>query len=200
MCGIAGFLEPDRGRPAAEMRGIAAAMGASLRHRGPDGEGTWVDAEAGIALAHRRLSILDPSDAGSQPMQSHCGRYVLISNGEIYNFVTLRRELERAGCAFRGHCDTEVMLAAIAEWGLEDAVRSFDGMFAFALWDRRESLLHLGRDRVGEKPLYYGWSGGAFCFASELKGIRRHPGFTACVDRGALVLYLRYAYVPAPYS
>jgi asparagine synthase (glutamine-hydrolysing) len=200
MCGIAGFLEPDRGRPAQEMGRIAAAMGAALRHRGPDGAGTWVDAEAGIALAHRRLSILDLSDAGSQPMQSHCGRYVLIANGEIYNFAALRRELQRTGCVFRGHGDTEVMLAAISVWGLEAAVRSFDGMFAFALWDRRERLLHLGRDRVGEKPLYHGWSGATFLFASELKAIRRHPGFAACVDRDALELYLRYAYIPAPYS
>jgi len=178
----------------------AAAMGAALRHRGPDDAGTWVDASAGVALAHRRLAILDLSAAGHQPMHSHCGRYVLVSNGEIYNFGALRRELERSGCAFRGHCDTEVMLAAISEWGLARAVTAFDGMFAFALWDRHERTLHLVRDRIGEKPLYYGWSGHAFLFGSELKALRRHPCFQGCVDRDALALYLRYAYIPAPYS
>ena len=182
------------------MRRDAAAMGGALCHRGPDDEGTWVDSEAGVALAHRRLSILDLSEGGRQPMHSACGRYALISNGEIYNFQALRRELEDAGCVFRSRCDTEVMLAAIAEWGLEAAVEMFDGMFAFALWDRRDRLLHLGRDRIGEKPLYYGWSGGAFVFGSELKALRLHPRFEACVDRDALALYLRYMCIPAPYS
>jgi asparagine synthase (glutamine-hydrolysing) len=153
-----------------------------------------------VALAHRRLSILDLSAGGRQPIHSACGRYALISNGEIYNFRALRRELEGAGCVFRSYCDTEVMLAAIAKWGLEAAIEMFDGMFAFALWDRRDRLLHLGRDRLGEKPLYYGWSGGAFVFGSELKALRLHPRFDARVDRDALTLYLRYAYIPAPYS
>ncbi len=200
MCGIAGFLEPQPNRTALEMHRDAAAMAQTLRHRGPDDEGIWVDGEAGVALAHRRLSILDLSEAGRQPMHSACGRYALIANGEIYNFQALRRELETHGIAFRGHCDTEVMLAAISQWGLTAALEKFDGMFAFALWDKRQRLLHLGRDRIGEKPLYYGWTGGAFVFASELKALRRHPRFEAHVDRDALALYLRYAYLPAPYS
>lgn len=182
------------------MRRDAEAMGGALCHRGPDDEGTWVDSEAGVALAHRRLSILDLSKGGRQPMHSGCGRFALITNGEIYNFRALGRKLEGRGNVFRSHCDTEIMLAAIAEWGLEAAVEMFDGMFAFALWDRRDRLLHLGRDRIGEKPLYYGWSGGVFVFGSEMKALRLHPRFDACVDRDALALYLRYAYVPAPYS
>jgi asparagine synthase (glutamine-hydrolysing) len=200
MCGIAGFLNPQSGRSLHHMRRDAARMGSALSHRGPDDEGTWVDKHAGVGFAHRRLSILDLTHAGRQPMHSACGRYALISNGEIYNYCSLRKDLERAGCAVRSHGDTEVMLAAISEWGLTKALKRFDGMFAFALWDRHQKLLHLGRDRVGEKPLYYGWSGGVFLFGSELKALRQHPGFSASVDRDALALFLRYAYIPAPYS
>lgn len=200
MCGIAGFLDTRRDRPPDDMRCNAEAMGGTLCHRGPNAEGTWIDCEAGVALAHRRLSILDLSDAGRQPMQSPCGRYALMANGEIYNFRALREELERAGEAFRSHSDTEVMLAAISAWGLAGAVEKFDGMFAFAVWDRRDRQLHLGRDRIGEKPLYYGWAGSVFLFGSELKALRRHPCFDASIDRDALALYLRHGYVPAPYS
>lgn len=171
-----------------------------LTHRGPDGQGIWVDAQAGVAFGHRRLSIVDLSEAGRQPAISRCGRYVLITNGEIYNFRTLSDELTAQGIVFRGHCDTEVMVEAISRWGLASALEKFDGMFAFALWDRRNRMLHLGRDRIGEKPLYYGWSGGLFFFGSELKSLRRHRRFDAETDREAISLFLRYAYIPAPYS
>ena len=199
MCGIAGFFDPKSGVPS-EVRLNLNRMVQSLRHRGPDDEGSWVDGDAGIALGFRRLSIQDLSPSGHQPMLSSCGRYVLISNGEIYNFQTLRRELEGRGCALRGHCDTEVMLETISQRGLSAALDAFEGMFAFALWDRQERELHLCRDRIGEKPLYFGWSGGVFLFGSELKALTQHPRFEACVDRSVLALYLRYGYVPAPYS
>ncbi len=171
-----------------------------LVRRGPDDSGFWVDAPAGIALGFRRLSVIDLSPAGSQPMVSHSGRYVIVFNGEVYNFVELRRELEPKGQAFRGHSDTEVMLAAIEDWGLAAAVKRFTGMFAFALWDRAERELHLVRDRLGIKPLYYGWAGKVFLFGSELKAIRRHPKFLPQINRDALALQMRYNYVPHPYS
>ncbi len=199
MCGIAGFFDPKSGVPS-EVHLNLNRMVRPLRHRGPDDEGSWVDGDAGIALGFRRLSILDLSPSGHQPMHSSCGRYVLISNGEIYNFQALRRELERSGCPLRGHCDTEVMLETISQRGLSSALDAFEGMFAFALWDRQERELHLCRDRIGEKPLYFGWSGGVFLFGSELKALTQHPRFEACVDRSVLALYLRYGYVPAPYS
>lgn len=199
MCGIAGFFDPKSGVPS-EVQHDLHRMVQSLKHRGPDDAGSWVDGAAGIALGFRRLSILDLSPSGHQPMLSSCGRYVLISNGEIYNFQALRRELESRGCALRGRCDTEVMLETISQRGLSSALDAFEGMYAFALWDRQERELYLCRDRIGEKPLYFGWSGGVFLFGSELKALTRHPRFEACVDRGVLALYLRYGYVPAPYS
>jgi asparagine synthase (glutamine-hydrolysing) len=182
-----------------ECEEIARRMASALTHRGPDDEGTWTDAEAGVALAHRRLAILDLSAEGHQPMHSADGRYVLTFNGEIYNFQQLRRELENTGHGFRGHSDTEVMLAAFCQWGFLSAVKRFVGMFAFALWDRAEGRLHLARDRAGEKPLYYGWAGDAFVFASELKALRVHPLWRGRVDRQALALLVRHGYVPAPY-
>lgn len=200
MCGLAGFLDPSRRTGGEELRATVTRMAAALRHRGPDDGGAWVDAEAGIALGHRRLSIVDLSPLGHQPMQSACGRYVTAFNGEIYNHRALRRELEGLGHAFRGHSDTEVMLAAFVEWGLEAALERFNGMFALALWDRKGRLLHLVRDRLGEKPLYYGWMGRTFLFGSELKALRAHPEFRGEVDRGALALYLRHNYIPTPYS
>jgi asparagine synthase (glutamine-hydrolysing) len=153
-----------------------------------------------MALGHRRLSILDLTPNGRQPMVSACGRYVVTLNGEIYNFRQLRRELENHGHRFRGSSDTEVLLAAVAEWGVEEALRVFNGMFAFAIWDRSQRILHLARDRAGEKPLYYGRCGGSFMFASELKALRVHPSFAGEIDRSALCLYLRHGYIPSPYS
>ncbi len=198
MCGITGFLtSPSDG---AELQVRVTRMADELVHRGPDDSGVWVDAETGIALGFRRLAILDLSPAGHQPMVSACGRYVIVFNGEVYNFCDLRRELEPKGHRFRGHSDTEVMLVAISEWGIKEAVRKFVGMFAFALWDRQERALHLVRDRLGIKPLYYGWASKTFLFGSELKALRVHPDFVPEINRNALALHMRYQYVPAPYS
>ncbi|MHB8412429.1 MAG: asparagine synthase (glutamine-hydrolyzing) [Candidatus Acidiferrales bacterium] len=203
MCGIAGFMHLD-GQQTAEALGAAAqCMARTLRHRGPDDEGVWVDANSGIALAHRRLSVLDLSPAGHQPMISESGRYVISYNGEIYNFLELRRKLEHeAGSklSLRGSSDTEVMLACIERWGIEESLKEWNGMFAFALWDRKENALFLARDRFGEKPLYYARMGRSFLFASELKALRAHPDFSGEIDRDALALYLRYNCIPAPWT
>jgi asparagine synthase (glutamine-hydrolysing) len=172
----------------------------TLIHRGPDDSGSWIDPEAGIALGHRRLAIVDLSPEGHQPMVSADGRYVVAFNGEIYNFLELRSQLKAFGHHFRGHSDTEVMLASFSQWGLDEAIERFNGMFAFALWDRQERVLHLGRDRLGEKPLYYGWMGNTFLFGSELKALKAHPDFQAEINRNALALFLRFGYIPAPYS
>ncbi len=200
MCGLTGFLQSH----ALDAGALAQvqAMAARLHHRGPDDGGAWVDAETGIALGHRRLAIVDLSPAGHQPMHSASGRWVLVFNGEIYNHLGLRRELEAAGAAppWCGHSDTETLLAAIEAWGVDAALRRCTGMFALAAWDRGERALWLARDRIGEKPLYYGWQGDTFLFGSELKVLRAHPCFAADVDRGALALLLRHNYVPGPYS
>jgi asparagine synthase (glutamine-hydrolysing) len=180
------------------MQSIVSAMTDAIVLRGPDDAGAWVDAEGGIALGHRRLSILDLSPLGHQPMVSADGRYVIIFNGEIYNFQDLRAELEKHGHTWRGHSDTEIMLAAFCQWGIVEATKRFNGMFAFAVWDRQDRVLHLGRDRLGEKPLYYGWVGDTFVFASELKCMRAFPGFNASVDREALTSLLRLCYIPDP--
>lgn len=198
MCGVAGFWTPA-GWPQ-DACAVLRWMTQSLRHRGPDGEGHWHDAAAGIGLGHRRLAILDLSPQGNQPMISSSGRYVIAFNGEVYNFLDLRAELERAGLAFRGRSDTEVMLGAIECWGLYRAVERFAGMFAFALWDAASRTLYLVRDRLGEKPLYYSWMGSTLLFGSELKALRACPWWRGEIDRDALVLYLRHGYVPAPYS
>lgn len=202
MCGIAGFLEPNSRRSPEELEVVALRMANTLRHRGPDDGGAWADAEAGVALGMRRLAILDLSQAGHQPMQSSSGRYVIVYNGEIYNYEELRRELKAQDGvpAFRGHSDTEVVLAAFERWGVLDSLRHFNGMFAFALWDRQQRTLTLARDRFGEKPLFYSIVGGKLLFASELKALRAHPGFSAEIDLGTVALYLRHNCIPAPYS
>jgi asparagine synthase (glutamine-hydrolysing) len=200
MCGIAGFWTTGAHRDDANE--IARSMADRIANRGPDDRGEWSDAESGIAIAHRRLSIVDLSAAGHQPMLSSSGRWVLAYNGEIYNHLDLRYSLEAEGGAppWRGHSDTETLLAAVEAWGVDEALKRSVGMFAFALWDRRERTLLLARDRIGEKPLYYGWQGDAFLFGSELAALRAHPAFKATVDRGALALLLRHNHVPGPYS
>ena len=198
MCGFAGLLGPPGA--AEERLATARRMAATLVHRGPDDEGSWADPQGEVAFGFRRLSILDLTPEGHQPMTSPDGRYTVVFNGEIYDFAALREELERRGHRFRGHSDTEVLLAAIVEWGLEAALPRLWGMFAFALWDDRERALHLVRDRMGKKPLYFGWQGRTLLFGSELKALRAHPDFAAPIDRDALASYLRFCYVPAPRS
>lgn len=190
------------GRPEA----VATRMALAIQHRGPDDSGVWADAQAGIALGHRRLSIVDLSAAGHQPMRSSSGRYMLAFNGEVYNHLNIRTELQATNTApiWRGHSDTETLLAAFERWGVEATLERVVGMFAIALWDVQTRTLHLVRDRFGEKPLYYGWVGSAgsaaFVFGSELKALRAYPDFANPVSREALALYMRFAYVPAPHS
>lgn len=203
MCGFAGFIDSHPRRSGQELERICRAMNQTLAHRGPDGSGQWVDPAGGAALGHRRLSIIDLSPAGAQPMLSHDGNLVLAYNGEVYNFEALRRRLESgepelAG-RWRGRSDSEVLLQAIAAWGLEEALAAANGMFALALWDRREKRLFLARDRLGQKPLYYGWAGGSLVFASELKALAPHPDFQGRVDRRALGAYVRHGYLAAPH-
>lgn len=171
---------------------VGTGMARQLSHRDPDDSGSWMDREAGLALIHRRLAILDLSDADHQPMVSPCGRYGVVYNGEIYNHLDLRAELEREGGNFdwRGHSDTETLLAALRHWGVPGALRRLNGMFAFALWDREQRQLFLARDRMGEKPLYYGRSGDTFLFGSELKALSAHPNWRGEVDSDALALYM----------
>jgi asparagine synthase (glutamine-hydrolysing) len=195
MCGIAGYWRASGGAV------DAAPMATALAHRGPDDAGAWADPSAGIALAHRRLSIIDLSPAGHQPMASPCGRYRIVFNGEIYNHRDLRRALEETeAVAWRGHSDTETLVHGIARWGLAATLARAVGMFALALWDRHDQTLCLARDRMGEKPLYYGWSAVGLVFGSELKALRAAPGFANAVDPDVLSLYLRFNSVPAPWS
>jgi asparagine synthase (glutamine-hydrolysing) len=209
MCGFTGFL----GLQAAQWHEpVLKRMATAIALRGPDDAGYWLDAEAGVGLGHRRLAIVDLSPAGHQPMASGNGRYVIAFNGEIYNHLDLRAELEGmnrgASCAmtdtWRGHSDTETLLAGFDAWGIEATVQKCIGMFAFAVWDKQDRVLTLGRDRLGEKPLYYGWQGqgegAAFLFGSELKALKAHPAFSAEIDRGALCLLMRHGYIPAPHS
>jgi len=197
VCGIAGFVRLNRWESPRE---VLAAMMSVLAHRGPDGSGQWLDPTSTVALGHRRLAIVDLSEAGAQPMLSRSGRYVITFNGEVYNFLELRDELLALGHQFRSHSDTEVMLASFEQWGIARATARFNGMFAFAAWDQHERVLSLVRDRLGKKPLYVGLDGGQLVFASELKALRVVPGLNLDVDRDALALYLRHNYVPAPRS
>lgn len=197
MCGLTGFIIPS-GFSQEVATSSLTRMTHAISHRGPDAAGVWLDANAGIALGHQRLAIVDLTAAGHQPMLSVSGRYVLVFNGEIYNHLDLRKSLEQQ--TWRGHSDTETLLAGIQQWGLEDCLQRAVGMFAIALWDREEKSLSLARDRMGEKPLYYGWQGKSFVFGSELKALRQHPDFQNEIDRTALALYVRSGYVPAPHS
>ena len=198
MCGLAGILLIEGSRDIKGPIQVVESMAAAIIHRGPDAAGSWSDLNAGVAFAHKRLSILDTSAAGNQPMHSSSGRYVIVFNGEIYNHKELRIRL--LNNTWRGQSDTETLLAAIEAWGLEKTLCALTGMFAFALWDRNDRRLTLARDRIGEKPLYYGWSGKAFLFGSELKALCTFPGWLADIDRDALASYMRYGYVPLPYS
>jgi asparagine synthase (glutamine-hydrolysing) len=223
MCGIAGFLDRSKTTHADSLTNIVGRMSETLRHRGPDDCGVWTDPVACVALGHRRLSILELSAAGHQPMLSRGGRYVVAFNGEIYNHLALREELTARVAAperpqfdpsypgeaaprvngdgrWRGHSDTETLLAAVEAWGVGEALKKFIGMFAFALWDRHDKVLYLARDRMGEKPLYYGWQGDAFLFGSELRAFKPHPNFIGEIDREALTLYLRFNYIPGPFT
>ncbi|HUN47214.1 MAG TPA: asparagine synthetase B, partial [Stellaceae bacterium] len=200
MCGIVGFWDP-RGSAGAEALGdLVRAMAGAIAHRGPDGDGVWVDPATGIALGHRRLAIIDLSPSAAQPMASGNGRWLVTYNGEIYNHADIRRELEAEGRSFRTHSDTEVMLEAFDAWGIERALSRFIGMFAIALWDRRERQLTLIRDRMGVKPLYYGRNNGVLFFGSQLKAFRPHPAWKPEIDRDAIAACLAFNYIPAPLS
>ena len=200
MCGIVGMLDTRAGTSTEELHDTAKRMAERLYHRGPDGEGTWVDGDAGLALGHRRLAIIDLSERGRQPMISADGRYVITYNGEVYNFPELRAKLTDLGHRFDGGSDTEVMLAACREWGIEDALARFVGMFAFGLWDRQDRRLTLARDRLGVKPLYWSWRRGLLLFGSELTALEMHPGFDTEIDREAVAAVVRASYIPAPAS
>lgn len=197
MCGFAGTL----GYSGCDENSLRR-MVATLYHRGPDDQGVWFDQGAAIGLAHARLSILDLSASGHQPMSSANRRYVIVFNGEIYNHIKLRDELEQAGKVldWRGHSDTETLLGCFHAWGIEATLQKSVGMFTFAVWDKKTHTLTLARDRVGEKPLYYGWQGDTFLFGSELKALKAHPAFGAEIDRDALAAFMRYSYIPAPQS
>ncbi|TAN30546.1 MAG: asparagine synthase (glutamine-hydrolyzing) [Castellaniella sp.] len=201
MCGFSGYLRVT-GQAAPDRSAILQAMGGALRHRGPDDQGHWLDTSVDFGVTHQRLSIADLSQAGHQPMLSHDDRYVLAFNGEIYNFPVLRAALEKdtPDMAWRGHSDTEILLEALARWGVEQALTAAVGMFALALWDRQDRTLTLARDRMGEKPLYWGWQSGTLLFGSELTALEAHPAFLRQIDRGALSLLLRYNYIPEPHS
>ncbi len=198
MCGIAGIFGPDAASPRAPA--VLAAMDRAIHHRGPDAGDTWRDEAAGIAFVHRRLAILDLTPAGAQPMHSPCGRFVITYNGEIYNYLDLRRELEEEGKApaWRGHSDTEVLLAGVTAWGLAETLKRATGMFAIALWDREKRTLTLARDRFGEKPLHVALFDGEIAFASEIKALKAHPAWHGRIDRQAIAQCLRHGYIPAP--
>lgn len=200
MCGIAGFID---NKTSYDPLLVAKSMGFAIYKRGPDSEGIWQDTNYGVNLIHRRLAILDLTEAGHQPMISHCGRYVMVFNGEVYNFAVLRKELEASSdtsISWRGHSDSEIILQGFAYWGIEKTLQKCEGMFAIALWDREKQDLYLMRDRIGEKPLYYGYFGGAFGFASELKALKEHPKFNPEINRDALGQQMLHNCIPAPLS
>ena len=198
MCAISGIHSTNKSSDF--LIRVAKNMATTLSHRGPDDEGVWCNDN--IALSHRRLSIVDLSSAGHQPMTSHCGRYTMVFNGEIYNHRSLRKKIDvlNSGIAWSSQSDTEVLLMAIAIWGLEKTLQECVGMFAIALWDNLQKELFLARDRFGEKPLYYGHVGGDFVFASELKAIEIHPEFDRRIDRKSVASYLNFSYIPSPNS
>jgi asparagine synthase (glutamine-hydrolysing) len=200
MCGFSGFLDPQGRYGEAEAKAFVTAMADAIRARGPDDGGSWVDPDAGYAVGFRRLSIIDLTASGHQPMLSSDGRYVIAFNGEVYNACTIRPDLERLGVRFRGHSDTEVLVEAVAAWGIEKTLGRISGMFAIAFWDRRERRLTLARDRLGKKPVYWGWNGGMLFFGSQPKSFARHPGWRGELDRDSLAAYVRFGYVPAPRS
>ena len=206
MCGLTGFMGGLETNGLEGAEAVLRRMTGIIKSRGPDSDGHWLDVDGAIALGHRRLSIVDLSPAGHQPMLSANGALVLAFNGEIYNHLALRAELEKTGLApaWRGHSDTETLLAGFSAWGVQATVERCIGMFAFALWSREARTLTLGRDRLGEKPLYYGWQGhgdqAVLLFGSELKALKAHPAFCAAIDRNALCLLMRHNYIPAPYS
>ncbi len=200
MCGIAGFADLRKRWNGENLAAVVSDMERSLRHRGPDGHGSWVDPGLGIAFGHCRLAIIDVSEKGKQPMDSFSGRFVITYNGEVYNFREIREELLEKGVGFNGCSDTEVVLNSIETWGLDDAIHRFNGMFAFVLFDRKERKMFLVRDRLGIKPLFYSWAEGVLMFASEVKAFRRHPLWENAIDRNVLAQYLKSGYVPAPFS
>ena len=201
MCGLAGFIDARGGASASALSATATVMAQTLNYRGPDADGCWADEAAGIVLAHRRLSIIDLSPNGAQPMVSASGRSVIAYNGEVYNFGEIRDALIAEGRGpFRGTSDTEVVLESCEAWGVERAVERFIGMFAFALWDRKARKLTLVRDRIGIKPLYWAQFGSLFLFGSELKALRAHCGWPVSIDRDAIAAFMRHNYVPAPHT
>ncbi len=200
MCGFSGFIDLAQSIPEADSLDVAARMADAIAHRGPDNADTWSDPPAGFAVGFRRVSIIDLSPAGNQPMVSAGGRIVIVFNGEVYNAPELRGELAAQGAVFRGHSDTEVILAAFERWGIERSLPRFVGMFAIALWDRAERKLSLIRDRIGKKPLYYGRIADTVFFGSQPKSFFPHPGWRAEIDRDSLAGYLRFGYVPCPHS
>ena len=199
MCGIAGFYNFGDGADRRAMHGVGEAMHHALSHRGPDSADIWQDPDVPLLLGHRRLAIVDLSPAGAQPMASSSGRYMVVYNGEIYNYRILRDELESIGQVFKSKSDTEVLLACIENWGFVKTLQKINGMFAIALWDRQLKHIHFARDRFGKKPLYVGWAGKNLVFASELKAFHKHPDFVADINRDVLSLYMRFGFVPAPY-
>ena len=202
MCGINGFYSNSL----STYSNIIVEMNSAISHRGPDSSGTWFDKNSGIVLGHQRLSIIDVSSSGNQPMQSYSGRYILTYNGEIYNFLEIRKELEmnNTNIKWRGNSDTEILLESIDFWGIEPTLQKIQGMFSFGIWDQKTRSLTLARDRMGEKPLYYGWQGEGnnrvFIFGSELKALKVHPEFSGQINRDAITLQLRHNCIPAPYT